>query len=722
MNNIKTVCVLGSGGREYAIGWAFKKAGYSVYFYPGNAGTKKIGENIEIRDFNDLDKFDLVIPGSEEFLVKGVANGRKNVFGPDSNGAKLEGSKCFAKLFMQKHGIPTARFEIATNQQTLYDALKNFTPPYVIKADGLAAGKGVLICNSFDEAYEKGKQLITGQLIPNVVGPVVVDEFLNGWELSAIAIVNGTKFALLPFTKDYKRAFTDNKGPNTGGMGAYGPVQIDEKLKEKINLLFEKTLAGLKEEGIHYKGFLYIGLMIVNDEPYVLEYNVRLGDPETEAIVAMDPEKFVENILKAYHSENFQEYKPKRYAVDVVLASEGYPDNPKKGQIIEINPDYQDSEEHLLFYAGVSEKDGKLIVNGGRVLHSIGIGESLEKTRKLAYENIKNISFDGMFYREDIAKSNGFRTPDSGLRKYTYSASGVDVFRNDDFTEFIKSKVRLPNWVIKEPTGYATILNFTNPPVVLTADGVGSKLLLHIEHKRWSDAAKDLIGMNYNDIICVGAIPKAFVDYLGVHHIAKEHYEFIEALNCELEKVNMSLVAGETAEIPAIYTHNDWDVAGFCVGVLQKGLPVETIEYGDIIIGIPASGFHSNGWSLIRKIIQEEKIDISALPFDILTGTRIYNQVPQVFDSVKAIAHVTGGGILRALRRILKDKGWNINLELPEYMRWIMRYVEFEEALKTFNMGYGMILVTNKQIAEEIAQKVGGKIIGEVSQTTKISI
>jgi len=715
MSDIKNVCILGSGGREYAIGWAFKKSGYSVYFYPGNAGTKKIGENVEIKDFSELDKFDLVIPGSEEYLVKGVANNKNNVFGPDSNGAKLEGSKCFAKLFMKKHDIPTARFEIATNQQTFYDALKNFNPPYVIKADGLAAGKGVLICNSFDEAYEKGKQLITGQLIPNVKGPVVVDEFLNGWELSAIAIVNGTKFALLPFTKDYKRAFTGNKGPNTGGMGAYGPVQIDEKLKEKVEVLFEKTLSGLKKDGIHYKGFLYIGLMIVNDEPYVLEYNVRLGDPETEAIVAMDPEKFVENILKAYHSEDFQDYKPQRYAVDVVLASEGYPDNPKKGQMIEINPNYRDSEEHLLFYAGVSEKDGKLIVSGGRVLHSIGIGETLEKAREMAYENIKNISFEGMFYREDIAKLDK-------PYKYTYSASGVDVLRNDDFTDFIKSKIKLPDWVIKEPTGYATILNFTTPAVVLTADGVGSKLLLHIQYKRWTDAAKDLIGMNYNDIICVGAIPKAFVDYLGVHHIAQEHYEFIEALNCELEKVNMSLVAGETAEIPAIYTQNDWDVAGFCVGILQKRLPIETIEYGDTIIGIPASGFHSNGWSLIRKIIQEENIDISTLPFDILTGTRIYNQVPQVFNSVKAIAHVTGGGILRALRRILKDKGWNITLELPEYMKWILQYVELEEALRTFNMGYGMLLVTDKKIAEKIAQEVDGKIIGEVSQTTKISI
>ncbi|MCX7653460.1 MAG: phosphoribosylformylglycinamidine cyclo-ligase [Fervidobacterium sp.] len=306
--------------------------------------------------------------------------------------------------------------------------------------------------------------------------------------------------------------------------------------------------------------------------------------------------------------------------------------------------------------------------------------------------------------------------------KYTYSSSGVDVTRNDDFTDFIKSIVRVPEWVIKEPTGYATILNFTNPPVVLTADGIGSKLLLHIQYKRWNDAAKDLIGMNYNDIVCTGAVPKAFVDYLGVHHIAEEHYEFVKALSSELEKLDMALVAGETAEIPAVYTESDWDVAGFCVGILQKKLPIETIEYGDIIIGLPASGFHSNGWSLIRKILQEEKIDISELPFDILVGTRIYKEVPQFFNSVKAIAHVTGGGILRALRRILKDKGWEITLELPDYINWILKYVSLEEALKTFNMGYGMILVTEKKFVQPIIDNLNGNVLGEVSTTTNIHI
>lgn len=396
---MKSVLILGSGGREHAIGWAFKNAGFDVSFFPGNAGTKMVGKNIKLDKLDLLEEFDIVIPGSEEYLVKGIADGRKNVFGPNSFGARLEGSKCFAKLFMERHSIPTAKFQIANNIVQLEDALKSFNPPYVIKADGLAQGKGVIIAQTFQDAMEKGTKLLNGTLISKVSGPVVVDEFLNGWELSAIAIVNGREFALLPFTKDYKRAFTGNVGPNTGGMGAYGPVEIDKRLERKIEDIFERTLKGLKNDGINYRGFLYAGLMIVENEPYVLEYNVRLGDPETEAIVAMAPEKFVENVLKAFSNEQIEKYYPNVFAVDVVIASEGYPENPKNGQEIKIN-----NENGFFFFAGVKEDNGTLLVNGGRVLHSMGVDKTLNGARERAYENIKNVYFEGMFYREDIAK------------------------------------------------------------------------------------------------------------------------------------------------------------------------------------------------------------------------------------------------------------------------------------------------------------------------------
>ncbi|ODN30272.1 phosphoribosylformylglycinamidine cyclo-ligase [Fervidobacterium thailandense] len=300
-------------------------------------------------------------------------------------------------------------------------------------------------------------------------------------------------------------------------------------------------------------------------------------------------------------------------------------------------------------------------------------------------------------------------------KKYTYADSGVDVGRNDEFTDFIKSEVFLPEWVIKEPTGYATILNITNPPIVLTADGIGSKLLLEIELGRLCEAAIDLIAMNYNDIVCVGGQPLAFVDYLGVHHIDQVHYKFIEFLQQELAKLGMALVAGETAEIPSIYSEREWDVAGFCVGILKRKLPVDTIEPGDIIIGLPASGFHSNGWSLIRKILKDENISPDELPFDLLAGTRIYSEVIQMFDRIKGLAHVTGGGLLRALKRVLRGKGAKVEIrKLPDYMQWVLRYVTVEEAMKTFNMGYGMLLITKKEHSLDLLSNLDGEVLGEV--------
>lgn len=299
--------------------------------------------------------------------------------------------------------------------------------------------------------------------------------------------------------------------------------------------------------------------------------------------------------------------------------------------------------------------------------------------------------------------------------KYTYEASGVDVRRNDEFTDSIKQRLSLPDWVVREPTGYAAILQFTQPPIVVTADGIGSKLLLHARYGRWVDAARDLIAMNYNDILCVGGRPLAFVDYLGVHHIDKQHAEFISALISELERLGMALVAGETAELPSIYTEQEWDVAGFCVGVLERRLPVETITEGDAIIGLPASGFHSNGWSLLRKIIDAEGINIESLNFDLLSGTRIYNTVPSVFGYVKGVAHVTGGGIVRALRRLLGGWGCRVALRLPEFIKWVLRYVELEEAMRTFNMGYGLLLVTPPELVDQIVEKVGGELLGHVA-------
>lgn len=286
---------------------------------------------------------------------------------------------------------------MAETPEELKEKIKKFSPPYVIKADGLARGKGVLILDSEEEAIEKGSKLITGELIKGVKGPVVIDEYLEGEELSAMAIVNGRDFVILPFVRDYKRLLDNDRGPNTGGMGSWGPVSVSQETVSKIEELFDKTLWGVEKEGYTYRGFLYLGLMLHDGDPYILEYNVRLGDPETEVIVVLNPEAFVNAVLEGYRGGRMEAIRPNGFAVDVVLASKGYPDNPEKGKEITL------PEDGLIFFAGVAEKDGKLVTAGGRVLHCMGSGATREEARKKAYELAERVQFEGKMYRRDIA-------------------------------------------------------------------------------------------------------------------------------------------------------------------------------------------------------------------------------------------------------------------------------------------------------------------------------
>lgn len=397
--------VIGSGGREHAIGWAFWGKNHEVYYYPGNAGTKKHGRNLPYEGLKTIKKIcsedSIIIPGSEIYIVEGISNICDRSLAPTKEAARLESSKVFAKLFMKKYGIRTPRFEIVENPEQLDNTLRKFSPPYVLKIDGLAGGKGVILVDNFQEALKKGKLLMRGEFIKGVKGMLVVDEYMDGYELTAIALVNNRRFTILPFVRDYKKIGDNDTGPNTGGMGAWGPVKVSDTLRNRIEELFDKTLYGLEKEGLDYRGFLYLGLMIVDEEPYILEYNVRLGDPEGEVIISMNPENFVSLVLSTFKGR-MEEFKPLHYVVDVVLASEGYPKKPRTGQRI-IIPEESNSKESILFYGAVKEINGELIVTGGRVLHCIGIGKALESARKNAYELAKKVEYDGKYFRKDIA-------------------------------------------------------------------------------------------------------------------------------------------------------------------------------------------------------------------------------------------------------------------------------------------------------------------------------
>jgi len=399
------VLILGSGGREHAMGWAFARAGHEVFFAPGNGGTSRDGRNLDpggdLLGFlrGSLDLFDLVVPGPEDVIASGVADvGGKKVFAPLKDAARLESSKAFAKGFMERHGIPTAPFVVVEDPAGLPEAMDRFGPPYVLKADPLAGGKGVLVLEDRGEALEKGARLMRGELLRGVSGALVVEQFLPGEELSAICVVGDRGFALLPFARDYKRAFDGDRGPNTGGMGCWAPVRMEPGLVARVEEIVDRTLFGLRRDGKSYRGFLYVGLMLTEEGPKVLEYNVRMGDPETEVIVPLDPLAFVESVISAnFEGRPSRSPSPSGFAVDVVVASEGYPLSPRRGQRVMV------PEEGLYFFAGVERGEEGLSVSGGRVVNCVGLGDSLEEARAEAYELAAEVKGDGLFYRKDIA-------------------------------------------------------------------------------------------------------------------------------------------------------------------------------------------------------------------------------------------------------------------------------------------------------------------------------
>ena len=414
------ILVIGSGGREHALGFKLKEASNSneIYFAPGNAGTSQLGENvaIDISDFNQITKFckkehiDLVVVGPEKPLVDGLADFlRENgitVFGPNKNAASIEGSKSFAKDFMKRHKIPTAEYKIFTKDEkeiALY-YLNKSKYPVVLKADGLAAGKGVVICNNFDEAKKEIEEYFTHSKFGKAGEKIVIEEFLEGNELSVFVITDGNSYVILTPAQDYKRVFDGNKGPNTGGMGAYAPVNFisEQDLKEIEDNIVIPTINGMKEENRIFSGCLYCGLIKTESGIKVIEYNARFGDPETQAVLELIDGRFDMLLLSAAQGTLDKDSVKflNKFAVAVVVASGGYPGKYEKGKVISgLN---NIDEDVKIIHAGTKMENGKITTSGGRVLALVNSANSLNDAKNKIYTNLEKIHFDGMFYRKDI--------------------------------------------------------------------------------------------------------------------------------------------------------------------------------------------------------------------------------------------------------------------------------------------------------------------------------
>ncbi|MEN9699411.1 MAG: hypothetical protein RLZZ301_609 [Bacteroidota bacterium] len=417
------VLLLGSGGREHAIAWKIAQSSIldELYIAPGNAGTKKHGKNVAISatDFEGIKQFvleqhiNMVVVGPEEPLVKGIYDyfqadeqlKKVAVIGPSQFGAQLEGSKDFAKAFMARHNIPTAKYGTFT-AQTLADGirfLENMKGPYVLKADGLAAGKGVLIISDLEEAKQELQEMLLEEKFGAASAKVVIEQFLDGIELSVFALTDGESFKLLPEAKDYKRIGEGDTGLNTGGMGAISPVPFaDAAFMDKVlNRIVVPTIKGLKAEKITYKGFVFFGLISVKGDPYVIEYNCRMGDPETEVVMPRlqsDILDLFEGVASNTLSERDIQFIDKS-AATVMMVAGGYPGPYEKGKTIYGLNNIMDS---LVFHAGTIADGPSVLTNGGRVLAVTSYGKNLESALERSYESIQKISYDDAYFRRDI--------------------------------------------------------------------------------------------------------------------------------------------------------------------------------------------------------------------------------------------------------------------------------------------------------------------------------
>ena len=416
------ILILGSGGREHTFAWKVSKSQLcsKLFIGPGNAGTSACGTNVNlspmdfeaVKNFALKEQIEMIIVGPEAPLVEGIFDFFKNdstinhiqVVGPSKEGAMLEGSKAFAKEFMAEQNIPTAAYREFTSK-TLNEGLEYIstqTPPIVLKADGLAAGKGVLICPTIEEAQAELKEMLSGKF-GSASAKVVIEQFLDGIEFSVFVLTDGKSYKILPVAKDYKRIGEGDTGLNTGGMGAVSPPPfVDDILMQKVeNQIIKPTIKGIQERGFEYEGFVFIGLIRVNNEPFVIEYNCRMGDPETEVVLPRLKNDLVE-LFAALKNGNLNEInieEDERTATTVMLVSGGYPEKYEKGKVM---TGFENTSDSILFHAGTKQDGENIVTNGGRVLAITSYGNDFQEALKISKSNAELINFEGKYYRKDI--------------------------------------------------------------------------------------------------------------------------------------------------------------------------------------------------------------------------------------------------------------------------------------------------------------------------------
>lgn len=750
------ILLIGNGGREHALAWKLSQSPLveSIIAVPGNGGTAtcpKTSNNTTVSadDFPGLvslaqqERVNLVVPGPEAPLVAGIESFFSNVgipcFGPSMEAARMEGSKTFSKDFMKKHNIPTAAYENFSDYEKAKVYVDSVDHDLVIKATGLAAGKGVIIPTTKEEAHQALKEIMLEKAFGSAGSEVVIEEFLTGDELSILSFCDGYTIKSLPPAQDHKRIFDGDQGPNTGGMGCYAPTNIatPELIALVDKEILEPTIAGLRNDRMPFKGCLFTGLMITPQGPKVLEYNVRFGDPETQTVLPLlsedtDLAEIMMACTKGYLSSVDFKIQPK-FSATVVVAAGGYPDSYAKGTPMTVGTPAPGSDI-TIFHAGTKLAGTQLQTAGGRVIAANATGSSLEEAVKKAYEEgIKLIQFEGMFYRKDIAhrafRKSGDAATSAGL---TYAQAGVSIDAGNELVEMIKKAVRSTArpGADAEIGGFGgevdlSAAGYANAPILVGAiDGVGTKLIIAQSMNKHDTVGIDLVAMNVNDLIVQGAEPVMFLDYYSCSKLKPaDTAAFVSGVAAGCRESNCALVGGETAEMPGIYHGEDYDAAGAAIGVMRREarLPrLSDMTEGDVVLGLASNGVHSNGFSLVRRIVDHAGLTYAdACPWDssassvgvsLLTPTRIY--VKPILKAlgqnlIKGLSHITGGGLTENVPRTLpKTLAAEIDVsswEHPAVFRWLKKAgnVEAKEMARTFNNGVGMVVVVAAGDADE---------------------
>lgn len=751
------VLVVGSGGREHAISWKLAQSPRlaKLFITPGNPGTAQIGRNIdllseEIAPFCQDQGIDLVVIGPEDALACGLvdrlAEAGIPAFGPTQQAAQLESSKIFAKDFMKRHGIPTAQYATFQDYEKAKKHIRTINYPIVVKASGLAAGKGVLIPNSMEEAIQALEACLVKRSFGEAGEHVVIEERLSGEEVSILAFTDGKTVYPMPPAQDHKRLLEEDQGPNTGGMGAFAPTPTcpPEMLDQLVRQFLQPAVDGMAKEGAPYKGVLYAGLILTDQGPKLLEFNCRFGDPETQVILPLLDNDLIDIAEACIHGNlhNLPISWKKASAACIVMASKDYPYKASQPSLItglEKTP-----TDALVFHAGTKLSDsGNLLASGGRVMSIVCTDHSLAAAVNKAYTAVASIQFDGMQYRRDIGQKVVKKTSASA-----YAEAGVNIDAGNQAVTLMRAAVKSTYGpqVLNEIGAFGGLFDISQlkplsrPVLVASTDGVGTKVDLASQAEQFNSIGQDLVNHCINDILVQGARPLFFLDYIASSKLDPSMAaEIVQGIAAACRQANCSLLGGETAEMPGIYHPGKFDLAGTIVGYVDYGniLPLNTICAGDILVGLVSSGPHTNGFSLIRKIFtgsdfQEINPETGKRYLDeLLAPHRSYLPVlgEVLADQqrpVKALAHITGGGFFDNIARILpnhldaviQSSSWST----PSIFKVIQQRgaINIQEMYRVFNMGIGMVMVTAEpdlqrlqSILPEACYPIGQIIPGE---------